>query len=359
MTIDSHRLRRLQRIGLALTTTILLALSGIDRGEARREVWTEEQKTKLQQAERVHVETVALAADGAADRTALQRAVATRLSALGYTIVEDPSQPHELTLKVKCEERKTWEGPLRSGGDADQPDAAARLWKGPACQFGYRLEQQWSDWRHEVRTKDATDKGRAAMEHLLNRLQDDPFPFLLAAEWGQPARLLKVLSIPQTAVPQQTTIVTLLGEMSAVEAIPALGQAAKSPEPPVAQAALVALGNIGHEDGIPILLAALGAPQQPTRLAAIKGLGRLAALHPTSDIVPALLAQLPQENIPGQIEIVRALGRTTDRRILPPLKALNRSVQDRTRSDSAAELKELRVALGQALDQFDGTHTEE
>jgi hypothetical protein len=38
---------------------------------------------------------------------------------------------------------------------------------------------------------------------------------------------------------------------------------------------------------------------------------------------------------------------------------LNRSVQEKTRSDSSPEWKELRRALGQSLDQFDGVHTEE
>jgi hypothetical protein len=95
------------------------------------------------------------------------------------------------------------------------------------------------------------------------------------------------------------------------------------------------------------------------RLAVIKGLGRLAPLHPNSAIVPALLAQLPREPIPAQTEIVRALGKTTDRRILEHLRALNRSVQEKTRSDSSPELKELKRALGQSLDQFDGVHTEE
>ena len=72
-----------------------------------------------------------------------------------------------------------------------------------------------------------------------------------------------------------------------------------------------------------------------------------------------MLARLPDEPVPAQIEIVRALGKTTDRRILEPLRALNRSVQQQTRSDSNPEWKELKRALGQSLDQFDGVHTEE
>ena len=325
--------------------------------DARREVWTDDQKSKLQQASRLFLDTVVLTSQADSDRAGIETVLSERLQSLGYTIVRDAAHPSDLTLKVKCEERKTWEGPLRSGGDADQPDAAVRLWKGPACQFSYRLEQRWADWRHEVRAEQAGDSGTQAGPRLIARLREDGFPFLLAAEWQQAARLLPVLSDPATTAQQQAAIATLLGNMSAVEAIPALGIAVQSPRTEVSQAALVALGNIGQEQSIPILLTALASTDPRTRLAAIRGLGRLAPLYPTSDIIMALLAQLPREPIGGQIEIVRALGRTTDRRIVSPLKELNRKVQEQARSDSAADLKELRIALGQALDQFDGTHT--
>jgi hypothetical protein len=83
----------------------------------------------------------------------------------------------------------------------------------------------------------------------------------------------------------------------------------------------------------------------------------LAPLHPESAIVPTLLETLPKESTAGQIEIVRALSKTTDRKMLGPLRALNRSVQAKSRLESTPELKALITALGQALDQFDGTHT--
>ena len=130
-------------------------------------------------------------------------------------------------------------------------------------------------------------------------------------------------------------------------------------EPALADNAAMALGSIGHPDCIPILLQHLRQAAPEARLAVIRGLGRLAPLHPNSDIVPTLLARLPVEPVSAQTEIVRALGKTTDRRILEPLRALNRSVQETTGSDSSSEWKELKRALGQSLDQFDGVHTEE
>lgn len=347
---------------LASLLLLTLALSGTatDRVSAHREVFTPEEKDRLKTAERIHLDALALTVHGAVDAGAIAATAAARLEAVGYRVVRDPAQPHDVTVKVKCEERKVWEGTVVSGGDADQPDAASRLWNGPACQITYRIGTHAADWRHEVRGELPKDTGGdSVLQQLNRRLAEDPFPFLLAGAWGQPGRLLAALDNPTTALEQRKTIITLLGNMFAVEAIPSLSRLLKATDPAVAHSAAMALGSIGHEDCIPVLLEQLKQENAATRLAAIKGLGRLAPLHPNSPIVPALIAQLPKEPPANQIEIVRALAKTTDRSILGPLRALNRSVQDRTRSDSSTELLELKRALGQSLDQFDGTHTEE
>lgn len=357
-------------VGLILFVIFGVTVGLFDRAQAHRELFTPEEKAQLKVADRIHLEVLALTDRGATDATGIAAATATRLKTLGYTILSDPAQPHDVTVKVKCEERKVWEGTVTSGGDADQLDATARLWKGPACQITYRINNHGSDWRHEVRgeaakatpadaTTDKVQAGAPAIAQLAARLGDDPFPFLLAGAWGQPSRLLKALDDPATPAGHKATIITLLGNMFAVEAIPTLSRMLQENNPALVQSAAVALGAIGHQDCIPVLLAQLKQDKPETRLAAIKGLGRLAPLHPNSDIVPSLLAQLPREPISTQIEIVRALGTTTDRRILEPLRALNRSVQEKTRSDSSPEWKELKRALGQSLDQFDGVHTEE
>jgi hypothetical protein len=356
--------------GSMLLLTLGLTLNLFNQALAHRELFTPEEKEQLKAAERIQLETLALTDRGAVDAAGIAATVASRLKTLGYSVVDDPAQPHDVTVKVKCEERKVWEGTVTTGGDADQPDAASRLWKGPACQITYRLDTRRSDWRHEVRgepaetaaadnSADQAQTGVRAMAHLTARLADDPFPLLLAGAWGQTSRLTRMLDDPALPQTQKPTIITLLGNMFAVEAIPSLSRKLNEKDPAVVQSAAVALGTIGHQDCIPLLLEQLKQDNPAPRLAAIKGLGRLAPLHPTSDIVPALLAQLPRETLTAQIEIVRALGKTTDRRVLDPLRALNRSVQENTRSDSNPEWKELKRALGQSLDQFDGTHTEE
>lgn len=335
---------------------------------AHREVFTPDEKDQLKSAERIYLDVLVLTGRGAADPSGVTAVATSRLTALGYRITSQATEPHDVTVKIKCEERKTWEGTATSGGDADQLDAAARLWKGPACQITYRVGNHLSDWRHEVRglavagipaEADQMQAGAKTLADLTARLSDDPFPFLLAGAWGQQARLLAALDRAETPAAQRAAIITLLGNMFAVEAIPALSRTLQEKDQALAQSAAVALGAIGHEDCIPVLLDQLAQGTADVRLAAVKGLGRLAPLHPNSPIVPALLAQLPKEPVPAQTEIVRALGKTTDRRILGPLRALNRSVQEKTRSDSSEDWKELKRALGQSLDQFDGVHTDE
>ena len=327
---------------------------------AHRELFTAQEKEQLKAAERIELEVVALTDQGAADASGIAVTVTARFTSLGYRVVIDPTQPHDVTVKVKCEEHKVWEGTVTSGGDADQLDPASRLWKGPACQITYRIPQHGTDWRHEVRTGPGkSPTGTEAITQLTRRLADDPFPILLAGAWSQTPRLMKLLETPATDRSQKLMIISLLGDMFAVEAIPILSRTLKENDPAVARSAALALGAIGHEDCVPPLQELLKHEPPDLRLAAIKGLGRLAPLYPNSEIVPTLLAQLPHEPLGIQTEIVRALGKTTDRRILEPLRALNRSVQAKTRSDSSPELKELKQALGQSLDQFDGTHSDE
>jgi len=354
---------------LILIGTLLIWLMP-DIGHARKELLTQEEKDQQAKAERIFLEALALTGHGPTDTAPLVTAAAARLAQLGYHASADPAQPHDVTVKIKCEELKTWEGTGRSGGDADMVDAAVRLWKGPACQISYRFGPRWADWRHEVRTEFANpqeaarhagqqDSGAYAIAKLIERIQADSFPFLLAAEWGQSTRLAAMLDAAGTTPPQKHLVIGLLGTMLATDAIPRLTAALKDPDQAVSQAAAAALGTIGHADGVPALLTLFKTGTAEQHRAAASGLGRLAPLHPNSEIVPTLLAALPAEPIPTQTLIIRALGKTTDRRILEPLRALHRAVLKQARSDSAPELKDLLTTLGIALDGFDGTHTEE
>lgn len=350
---------------ILLILTVVAALP--DRSEGRRELMTQDEKARLKAAQQIHLEAIAITDKGAIDPAPVTTAATARFKGLDYDVTTDESRPHDVTVKIKCEEHKVWEGTVISGGDADQMDPASRLWKGPACQITYRTTTAKPRWRHEVRgaltaAQDAKAPrltGTEVIAGLATRLADDPFPLLLAGAWGQSSRLMKVLDDPDSSSVEQTTAITLLGNMFAVEAVPSLTKKLQDKDQAVARSAATALGAIGHSDCIPPLLGLLQDKDPDTRAAAIKGLGKLAPMHPNSDIVPILLAQLPKEPVQTQTEIVRALAKTTDRRILDPLRELNRSVQAKVRSESGPEWKELKRVLGETLDSFDGTHTDE
>ena len=171
---------------------------------AYRDYFTTEQKALLAKIQTVRIEAIALADQGAVDAAPIDELVVRRMGELGYTIVQEADKPHDAVVKVKCEQRKTWEGTTSAGGDADLPDAPSRLWKGPACQMTYRLGDMKVKWQKEVRTEfedaaqaaqsaNAGDPGAYAMGKLRDMLETYEFPLLLAAEWGQSARLLKLL----------------------------------------------------------------------------------------------------------------------------------------------------------------------
>src|SRR5579883_3243694 len=120
----------------AITVALLLVLAS-GTGWAYREYFTPEQKEHLAKVQTVLVEVIALTDKNAVDAAPLTEVVTRRMSELGYTVVTDPAKPHDVALKVKCEQRKTWEGTTTMGGDADLPDSPSRVWKGPACQLNY------------------------------------------------------------------------------------------------------------------------------------------------------------------------------------------------------------------------------
>ena len=106
---------------------------------ASREYFTTEQKEHLAKIDTVLVETIAITDKGTVPSKNLTETVSHRLEQFGYKVVTDPSHAHEVVLRVKCEQHKTWEGTTASGGDADLLDAPSRIWKGPACQLTYLL----------------------------------------------------------------------------------------------------------------------------------------------------------------------------------------------------------------------------
>jgi HEAT repeats len=343
---------------LALIVPALLPLPAW----AYRDYLTAEQKAQLEKIQTVLVEAIALTDKGTADAAPLTEVAARRMGELGYTIVGEANKPHDATFKIKCEQRKTWEGTTAAGGDADLPDAPSRLWKGPACQLTYLLGETKIKWQKEVRTDfedaaaaalsaNAGDPGAYAMSKLREKLEQYDFPVLLAAEWGHPDRLLKRLDAADTSQVRKIKIISLLGEMQADEALPQLKAALKDKN--LSKEAAVALGSMGKE-GIPILVDILKHSKQvDLQAAAAKGLGDLGNTHNDSSVVPPLLEMLdaPGIDIAVQTEVAWALGRVPDRRSVKPLFDLDKKLQKIRNDPPDPQIKKLKEAVFWSIKQ--------
>ena len=352
------------RVALLLSTLAVgvVALSS-PPSWAYRDYFTPEQKALLDKIQIVRIETLALTDKGAVDPAPITELVARRMGELGYTIVGEANKPYDVVIKVKCEQRKIWEGTTASGGDADLPDAPARLWKGPACQMTYRLGTMKVTWQKEVRTEfdDADlaaqaahvgDAGAYAMSRLREGLETYEFPLLLAAEWGQPERLLKVLDRADTPQARKVKILSLLGEMQADEALPKLRETLNDRD--LAMQAIGAMGNLGKE-GIPLLVDIMNtSPQLELQAAAAKGLGQLGGMHGDVSVVPPLLAKLkdPKTDWSVLTEVAWALGKIPDKRSIEPLYDLDMKLQA-VRDPENVPLKKLKEAVFWAIKQCD------
>jgi hypothetical protein len=351
-------LRRL----LTATSLSLIPLLLTGPSWAYRDYFTMEQKAQLAKVQTVLVETIALTDKGPVETGPITEVVTRRLKELDYAVTTVTSQPHDVVLRVKCEQRKTWEGTTTMGSDADLPDSPSRVWKGPACQLSYLLGGTKIKWQKEVRTDfedaaaaataaQASDPGQYAMSNLKDRLDQYDFPVLLAAEWGQDERLLKLLDKSGTNELRKLKIITLLGEMITDEALPRLKEALKDKN--LAKQAVLAIGNIG-KDGIPILIDMLKHAKDPElQAAAAKGLGQVGSVHGDARIILPLLEMLdaPGIDIRVQTEIAWALGRLPDKRSVEPLFALDRKLQKIRNDPPDPLIKKLKEAVFWAIKQ--------
>jgi hypothetical protein len=351
------------RIALLSVLALSFVLLAAPLSWAYRDYFTAEQKALLEKIQTLRIEAIALADQGSLDATPLTELVARRMGELGFTVIQDAGKPHDAVLKVKCEERKTWEGTTAAGGDADLPDAPSRLWKGPACQMTYRLGDMKVSWQKEVRTEfedarqaaqsaKARNPGVYAIGKLREMLEGYEFPLLLAAEWGQPERLLKLLDRSDTPQARKFKIIALLGEMQADEALPKLKEALKDRN--FAKQAIGAMGNLGKE-GIPLLVDIMNtSPQLDLQASAAKGLGQLGGMHGDASVVPPLLAKLedPKTDWSVLTEVAWSLGKVGDKRSVQPLYTLNKRLYA-MRDQENVQLKKLEEAVFWAIKQCD------
>jgi hypothetical protein len=352
-------MRPLCAIGLALLIAGISAESW-----ARREALTPEQKSKMDTIQTVLIDIIAISDKGPMDPTGLRDVVANRMREFGYIVTTDAGEAHDVVFRVKCEQRKTWEGTTNMGSDADLPDSPSRVWKGPACQLSYVLDNKKMGWRKEVRTDfteaeqaahaaNSGDPGAYAMAALIERLKDYDFPALITAEWGQEERLFKRYDDPATSSVQKVKLINLFGHLFSADSVPRLLQALKGSDIEAAKAAAVALGNIGQKDTIRTLIDAMKSGPPELKAAAAKALGVFGALHGDFSIIDPLLDGLKTGDVSVQTEVAWALGKLPDRRAYDPLFTLQKSLYHVRENDADPKLVKLKEAVNWSIKQID------
>ncbi len=349
---------------------VFFALSSVSESVARRIHFTPEQKAQLAGVQTVLIKVLALTERGRADGAPLEEVVKRRIGEMGYTVVTDRKSPHDVEFRVKCEERKKWAGTTRAGGDAEMVDAPARLWKGPACLFGYRLNGRDLGWYKEVRT-DFDDAIQAAQQakvkksgdyslsQLKIKLEEYDFPIMITAEWGQDERLLKLLDDPQTSKQRKLTILKVMTSISSRESLPHLKEIIK--DPALAEEGIAAMTATGS-DAIPYLTELFNTSKDSKiRAAAAKGLGDIGATTGDPTITPPLLGYLKENlkhmesskdiDFPVLTEVVWGLGKLRNEESIAPVTELQKKIW--LIYDTSAEMKTLRDATNWTFKQID------
>lgn len=335
---------------------------------AERILFNPQQKVQLQRVETIFVKTVALTEKGLVDPALIETAAADRLTTTGFTVITAESKPHDVMLKVRCDERKPWAGIRKSDGEIQQPGAPSRNWKGPACRLSYFFDGQKGPWQYEVRTtfdnaweasraNGQGDPGQYALQHLSQALRASDFPLDLAAEWKQAERLSSLLTDPKTDKATKLKILSLAGHMPGDTMLQALQLIRAEAE--YAAPATLALGFMG-EPAIPTLMKLLSDPSVEIQAAAAQALGEIGAHSGNIEILPPLLAKMeaPDVHLRVQTEIVRAIGKTPDLRSLEPLEQFALKVWTARSNDPL--MQELREAVDWSLWQINPTaHTDE
>lgn len=314
----------------------------------------------LEQVQHVFIETLALTERGLQDSAALHQVVSERLAQAGFTPVSDVNTPHDIMVRVKCEERKTWTGPSKHRKGSHPSASASRLWKGPACHISYRYQGKPALWSWEVRTSfeepgkaakatGATNSGMYALQELQTQLAQDAFPLYLAAEWGQTDRLIHLFQQATDQLDRRRLILQLLGPLTSPTVLTTIQQATQ--DPALALTAIAALGDQG-EVAIPSLVNILDTSASPEQqLAALKALGGIATHSANPRLYDVFIEQLQAQDPRMQTIAVRGLGKLGDLRAITPIETLNLQAWSNLSTDP--ESQALREALNWSLFQLD------
>ncbi len=343
-----------------------------DESLARRIHITNEQRAQLAGIETIYVNVMAVTEQGRVPPDDLLATVKTRLENIGYAIVTDRKNAHDVEFRVKCEERKRWSGTTRFGGDAELDDAPSRLWKGPACIFSYRLNGQDLGWYKETRTDfadayaaaqqaSAKHSGQYALEQLNLKLQEFDFPVMVATEWRHTDRLGRLLETPETDKRRKLRILATLSTVQAKETLPHLVKLAGDENSEYAEEAILALAGLGNL-ATPILTNMFVTTKHShLQAAAAKGLGLIGAYTGDPDITPPLLDYLNANlekmetssdiDFPVLTEVVWSIAKLRNEKSIQPIEQLNINIW--LIRDTSDAMKKLREAANVATKMVD------
>ena len=320
----------------------------------------------LNEVQHVLITTLALTERGVQDSTAIHETVSTQLEHAGFSTVADAKMPHDIMVRVKCEERKSKTGPgkHRRGGHADS--TTSRLWRGPACHISYRQHGEPALWGWEVRTVfeearkaakavGATNSGLYALQELQAQLSKDNFPLYLAAEWGQTDRLVNLFQQATATPDRRRLILQLLGPLSSPSVLTTIQEATKDPS--LVLTAIEALGDQG-EVAITTLVEILDNPgDSEQHLAALQSLREISTHSASPVLFEKFVEQLQSSDPRMQTIAVRGLGSLGNQLAVEPINALN--LQAWANPSTHADMHALREALNDTLYQLDpqaGSH---
>ncbi len=343
----------------------------IDNASARRQVLTIEQQAILQTTQKIYIQAIALTENGLVDPGPIHQAVADQLHSIGFRISPKKTTPYDVTVKVKCEEKKRWLRTSRTAQDMTRPGTPSRTWTGPACLLTYLINGQEASWEYEVRTdfKDAwtaaqktsnKDSGQFALLHLGQALRKSDFPLILAAEWKQVDRLAPLLTSSLTNTEKKRQIIHLAQFVTSPTMMQALEKTISHPD--LAPEATRALGHMGPK-AIPILMHLLqNNASVAIRVAAADALGTLGAQTQRGDsqIIPTLISMLQTQELELQVktEIVRTLGKVPNQQSVQPLEKIG--LKAWTSRSTHPHMQDLREAVDWSLWQINaGAHTDE
>lgn len=347
-------------MGIVVHLVFLLLLIFPTDSPARRASFTPEQKAQLARIQTIRVSALALTEKGFISAEPILQVVQRRFNELGFQVVTDAAQPHDVEFHVICEERKHQQPVARFGGDNELTDTPDRLWHGPACQLSYLLEGRDLSWHKEVhpsmepdsymlREALDVDPGVAVFAQLTRELERFDFPVMLLSEWGQTHRLVSVLTNPETPQTRQLIILDLLRQFPDPEALPYLMKEVERGQAP--EQAIAAISGLGLEV-VPYLQGLFERQDRAVsiRAAAAKGLGRILRAEGDLEVMTILLTYLSNATskirsssdieFPVLTEVVWGVGSIHHK----PTVALINNLQDRLWLiyDNSPEMKKLR-----------------